>query len=217
MPKGTPLDMNDEEKRVYISQRKKAWYEANKERILAKQKIKRQAEPEKYKAIAKKHYEKNHETIIAKSREYYKANPEQCKERAKKHYRENLEAHKANQRAWAAANKDKVNAGSRKYRKSHPEVRRVALNRYRARKLNQSIPYNALQMQARFEYWGNKCWMCGTEDNLTMDHVKPISKGGLDTPSNIRPACKSCNSSKNNKWPYPLKTWADGYTVLYYS
>lgn len=33
----------------------------------------------------------------------------------------------------------------------------------------------------------------------TMDHIKPLSKGGLHDPNNLVMACGSCNFSKNNR------------------
>lgn len=44
-----------------------------------------------------------------------------------------------------------------------------------------------------------RCAYCGTETNLTMDHVVPVTKYGETCASNIVPACKQCNSSKSNK------------------
>jgi 5-methylcytosine-specific restriction endonuclease McrA len=45
----------------------------------------------------------------------------------------------------------------------------------------------------------NQCAYCGNLKNLTIDHVIPLSKGGLNTISNVLPACLSCNASKNNR------------------
>ncbi|MGH9252819.1 MAG: HNH endonuclease [Acidimicrobiales bacterium] len=30
----------------------------------------------------------------------------------------------------------------------------------------------------------------------TVDHIIPVSEGGTDHPSNLRPACRECNSSR---------------------
>lgn len=70
----------------------------------------------------------------------------------------------------------------------------------RAAKLRATvIPYTRQQVLDKCAYWGNKCWMCG-DHATTVDHVKPLSRGGLDCISNFRPACRSCNSSKRAKW-----------------
>lgn len=42
------------------------------------------------------------------------------------------------------------------------------------------------------------CAYCGRSAN-TVDHIKPISKGGPDVPENVVSCCKSCNSSKKDK------------------
>ena len=52
---------------------------------------------------------------------------------------------------------------------------------------------------ARWEMWGNKCWVCGGVATAT-DHVKPIFASGLNVPANLRPICKLCNSRKGHKW-----------------
>lgn len=43
------------------------------------------------------------------------------------------------------------------------------------------------------------CAYCGASDDLEIDHVIPMSKGGLNIRSNIVPCCDSCNSKKTNK------------------
>jgi len=48
-------------------------------------------------------------------------------------------------------------------------------------------------------YFNNACAYCGKTENLTMDHVVPISKMGSTEKFNIIPACLSCNTSKHNK------------------
>lgn len=51
------------------------------------------------------------------------------------------------------------------------------------------------------------CVYCGKSINgrdMAVDHITPISAGGLDTESNFVIACRACNSSKNNK---PLLIW----------
>ena len=39
----------------------------------------------------------------------------------------------------------------------------------------------------------NKCVICGSKRNLELDHITPISAGGLTIESNLRITCRSCN------------------------
>lgn len=75
-----------------------------------------------------------------------------------------------------------------------------AANRRAAKRQRSVGDISWTAMQEKFAYWGNKCWMCASSDRLTIDHVKPLSKGGWHVLANIRPACLSCNCSKNSKW-----------------
>jgi 5-methylcytosine-specific restriction endonuclease McrA len=43
------------------------------------------------------------------------------------------------------------------------------------------------------------CSYCGSAEDLTCDHVVPLVVGGLNTPSNIRVLCRSCNSARGAK------------------
>ncbi len=48
------------------------------------------------------------------------------------------------------------------------------------------------------------CHYCGQQvggENLTMDHVIPVSRGGKSVKSNIVPCCKACNNEKKNITP----------------
>jgi hypothetical protein len=41
-----------------------------------------------------------------------------------------------------------------------------------------------------------RCRVCGTRKNLTIDHIHPWSRGGLDRESNYQALCQPCNSRK---------------------
>jgi 5-methylcytosine-specific restriction protein A len=56
----------------------------------------------------------------------------------------------------------------------------------------------------RTHWWNRKidkgvCYYCRREvgrEQLTMDHVVPLSRGGKSKKGNIVPACKECNNKK---------------------
>lgn len=46
--------------------------------------------------------------------------------------------------------------------------------------------------------WGHRCAYCRAEIALTIDHVVPVSVGGVHDITNVVPACKRCNDTKND-------------------
>ena len=63
----------------------------------------------------------------------------------------------------------------------------------------------------RSQWWKNRvargiCHYCGRSfppDELTMDHLVPIVRGGTSTRGNVVPACKECNN--RNKYLLPIE------------
>ncbi len=49
------------------------------------------------------------------------------------------------------------------------------------------------------EEWSHQCAYCGSEENLTIDHVIPQSKGGADFTKNVVCCCQNCNQSKGHE------------------
>ena len=45
---------------------------------------------------------------------------------------------------------------------------------------------------------GNRCVYCGSTENLTIDHVRPLSKGGETNADNCVAACLRCNQAKGS-------------------
>lgn len=50
-----------------------------------------------------------------------------------------------------------------------------------------------------FERDNNICLCCGTNKNLTLDHIIPKSIKGVGKKKNLQTLCKTCNTIKNNK------------------
>jgi len=45
---------------------------------------------------------------------------------------------------------------------------------------------------------GGKCLQCGSDYNLTIDHVVPISRGGKNIADNMQTMCAPCNVKKGS-------------------
>ena len=54
------------------------------------------------------------------------------------------------------------------------------------------------------EAWDHKCAYCGSDKELTIDHITPRSKGGADVTKNVVCACHDCNQDKAHT---PLEDW----------
>ena len=77
----------------------------------------------------------------------------------------------------------------------HEQVERPPRSpEYRMRK---AWEYNREKIAPKvFEKHGEFCQHCGSTENITIDHIIPIAKGGTNEFINLQPLCKSCNSSK---------------------
>jgi len=55
---------------------------------------------------------------------------------------------------------------------------------------------------------GMACAYCGSSveegTQLTLDHIKPYSKGGSNDPSNLVTCCQKCNSARGNRAMKPF-------------
>lgn len=66
------------------------------------------------------------------------------------------------------------------------------------------VPFRELPMTRRNVFYrdGYCCQYCGAKNNqLSIDHVVPRSRGGTDSWENVTTACLPCNVQKGNKTP----------------
>jgi 5-methylcytosine-specific restriction endonuclease McrA len=107
-------------------------------------------------------------------------------------------------KSWKQANPRKVKEYGRQYCQRHPEALKAAKANRRAREARIGGTLSAADVKKIILLWGGHCWICGRPYGA-IDHVIPLARGGSNCPSNLRPICKSCNSSKgakivNEKW-----------------
>lgn len=56
------------------------------------------------------------------------------------------------------------------------------------------------QRRALYERDGYRCVRCGSTDDLTADHIIPVSKGGTKDLDNLQTLCGACNFVKADRW-----------------
>lgn len=162
--------------------------------------------------------------------EYRAANQERIKAYRKAEYAANADYYRAKSIAWRVANREYALKRDAEYRRTHRdeelarcaayraanrEARRESMRRWTAENKHRKAANQARrreriagaqgsatidQIAARVAYFGGRCWMCGGPYEA-IDHVKPLARGGSGWPANLRPACKSCNSAKSDRWP----------------
>lgn len=128
------------------------------------------------------------------------------------HYADHAEAMRHRSRDWMLANLDKVTAraAERKHSGRAAEASRrwywanrltalAAQHNRRAARYGVPGVVTADQLAGRLAVHGDRCYLCGGVPH-GFDHVKPLSAGGPNFASNLRPVCISCNSTKGATW-----------------
>jgi hypothetical protein len=134
-----------------------------------------------------------------KWRRYRQKNAERCAAAYRKWVQDNPERARARNRRWAARHREKTRERAKAWRLTNPDkakaLWRASKSRRRARELGAPGTTPRAKLQARWDYFGGRCWICGGEAN-SIDHVIPLARGGSNWPSNLRPACLVCNTRK---------------------
>jgi hypothetical protein len=137
-------------------------------------------------------YLQNREAILVQKREDRKLNPDKYREKSKRDYQKHREQKLARNKLWRTSPRGRL-------------IRRQSERKREAiKKQNHHVPYTPEQQQLLFDAFNSCCAYCGSGESLTIDHFIAIVNGGPDTLGNLLPACRSCNSSKQNKEP---KEW----------
>jgi len=71
----------------------------------------------------------------------------------------------------------------------------------RPRRFARFAPRAAIPSAVRltvFDRDRNRCVWCSSVENLALDHIIPVSKGGSDSIENLQTLCRTCNCRKSN-------------------
>lgn len=122
-----------------------------------------------------------------------------------KRYKANPKKHLEYSSKYRKANPEKISKGFAKWQKVNLEA--CALNKAKRRSLKYAnTPTDELLTLAQWHdvlaLYNGHCAYCGKKtERLTLDHVRPLSKGGKHSKDNVVPACFHCNSSKGAHTP----------------
>lgn len=79
----------------------------------------------------------------------------------------------------------------------------VAIIKHNRRQDLRDNKFSVVEWKQKIAFYLSCCVYCGKfQENPVIEHFVPFSKGGSSNIRNLVPACKFCNSKKNNKDPY---------------
>lgn len=101
---------------------------------------------------------------------------------------------------YVSSHKDKIRRDNQKYYQEHKDEIRTHKHNYRARKRNafvETVRFVDIALRD-----GLQCYLCkqGKGEKLCLDHVIPLSKGGLHCKDNIKLAHLTCNNKKRARF-----------------
>lgn len=145
-------------------------------------------------------------------RTYHEKNRDAILEAKRQRYAENIEQERLRTRIWHRANREYIQSRVLAWRKRNPgkaiEYARATRANARlkgnpARRREKRYPdrgtYTLERWRAMLAYFGHVCLCCGYSGELTVDHVVPLSVGGMNTIDNLQPLCMACNQKKATK------------------
>lgn len=102
-------------------------------------------------------------------------------------------------RIWATRNLVKSRASAASWRRRNKALVNAWTAAYRARKAGSCGSFTLAEWKDLVAKFGGVCVGCLQTLPLTVDHVRPLSKGGTSFIENIQPLCLSCNSRKRDQ------------------
>ena len=145
-------------------------------------------------------------------KKYYLEKSEDIRKKRIERYYSQAEIERLKRREYYSKNSNKEKDYAKLIRKTRPEIKRESERRRRTLKKNGNVQkYKESEV---LDLYGWICHICNGSINpaasrsagignwelgLHIDHLVPISKGGEDTLSNVRPSHAACNLKKHAK------------------
>jgi 5-methylcytosine-specific restriction endonuclease McrA len=99
---------------------------------------------------------------------------------------------------WIKDNPERAKKLWSDWAKNNPDRGRIK-NAARRSRVKNAITYTVIGKDMRTLLRG-PCFYCQAKGSMSLDHVVPLSRGGTHGIGNLVAACKSCNSSKRDRF-----------------
>jgi len=149
-------------------------------------------------------------------REYYKANKEKAKVASAKRYEENSEKMKELFKLYYENNREKVDSYKKKWAEENPEKCAASRKNWKEKNLDKVNAYTAKRRAAKRNqtpelseeekkaiegmYWHCRDLEVISGQKYHVDHIKPLSKGGLHCLSNLQVLPADLNMCKGDSY-----------------
>ena len=161
-------------------------------------------------------YARSEKGKAASKRAYLKRDKEKKRERDRQDYQKHREKRLVSSRKWSKENPEEHKAAVRRWAQEHPERIRERLRQYQTKKRNRLgvVPENITE-KMMLEQEG-RCNHCSKslKQGYHIDHIVPLSKGGMHDEYNLQLLCPHCNQVKHDsvdaKWFPPWRKMVEG-------
>ena len=155
----------------------------------------------------KRYREVNLDRLIAKDRLYRSENIAKEKENHKRYYLTHREDIRAKTKKYFHDNWERIREYRSEYYKNNSHQYKARASRRRA--LIESVTIGDIgEIERFYEFVREKsklrCYWCKSfvlKKDRHVDHIIPLSRGGMHSPLNLCCSCRTCNLSKHNKMP----------------
>jgi hypothetical protein len=127
------------------------------------------------------------------SKQYHKDN----KEYEKQYKKDNAERINLQRRQYRKDNIENIKQQNKKYKQNNRDKINALVMKRKAMKFNQTPQLTEIE-QNRISFIYR---VCSTMANYHVDHIQPLSKGGLHHPNNLQILHKNLNLEKSDKYP----------------
>lgn len=147
----------------------------------------------------------NRERILARNKDFYQKNKHKWQEYHKHRYANKSDEMKQRVADWRKANPERTKQTYDAWRAANLDRFNENARRRTARKRGNGV-YKTAKNEIRRLYQ-QPCLYCGSRENITLDHVIPLARGGTHSIGNLVPACRPCNVSKHTKTIMEWRVW----------
>ena len=177
----------------------KAYREANREKINASRRYRRNNGLNNEKEYNRQWAKENIEKVRQYSRKHY--HESNGKERSKQYIKDHPEVAQKKWKNYYDKNREKLLEYKKEYKRKNPKLAQKTWmdTKIKRKRLKEENGFFQITQKEFNRIRNSPCAWCGTQENITVDHIIPLDRGGRHSIGNLQPLCLSCNSSKNKK------------------